>query len=37
MCEGRGDFKQVEALEILNDGLINLIEIKSSNRNIQGV
>jgi len=36
MCEGR-DFKQNEALEILNDSLINLIDIKSLNRQIQGV
>ena len=36
MCEGR-DFKQNEALEILNDGLINLIDIKSLNKQIQGV
>lgn len=36
MCEGR-DFKQNEALELLNDGLINLIDIKSLNRHIQGV
>lgn len=36
MCEGR-DFKQSEALEILNDSLINLIDTKSLNRQIQGV
>lgn len=36
MCEGR-DFKQNEALELLNEGLINLIDIKSLNRHIQGV
>lgn len=36
MCEGK-DFKQNEALELLNEGLINLIDIKSLNRQIQGV
>jgi hypothetical protein len=36
MLEGT-NFKQNEALEILNDGLINIIDIKSLNRKIQTV
>ena len=36
MCEGT-DFNQNEALDILKDGLINLIDIKSLNKQIQGV
>lgn len=36
MCEST-DFKQNEAFDILQDGLINLIEIKSLNSGIQKV
>ena len=36
MCEGT-DFNQNEALDILKDGLINLIDIKSLNKQIHGV
>ena len=35
MCEGAGDFKQIEANSLLNEGLYDLIQIKNLNSKIQ--